>query len=194
VAAGLALGALIAMVNLTIDTEGFDEILKRLDPDRVPQVIRSMVTGLARILLRWSQINAPVRTGNLRRSGFMRVETDGQSSIVAYGTKYAGVIEGGSAAHQIAAVNAQTLAFIPSSFTNLEDAQRASEGSRATGSVKLRGAQAATDLVIFPTHVFHPGTIENPFMARGWDDGASDAEDFIGELGSRWISGSEIVD
>lgn len=175
------------MIDLRIEFEGMDDVLARVDPERVPVALRAMVTGLARILLRYAQQDSPVRTGNLRRAGFMQVEGDGQSSIVAFATKYAGVVEGGSVAHEIMARNARTLAFVPTSYSSLADALRASEASRATGS-----AGADSDgLVIFPVHVFHPGTIANPFMQSAWEDAGPDAQEFIGQVGQRWITTGE---
>lgn len=115
----------------------------------------------------------------------MQIEEDGQSAIVAYGTSYAGVVEGGSQAHEIMARNALTLAFIPSSFGSLAAAQTASESRRRTGAVSA--SRAAQDVTIFPTHVFHPGTLANPFMVRGWADAAEDVAAMIQQVGKHMI-------
>jgi hypothetical protein len=181
-----------AMVNLTVEFDGLDDILNRLDPARVQDAVRAVVTGTARLLLRYSQMDAPVAAGSLRRAGFMQVEADGQSAIVAYGISYAGVVEGGSIAHDIFARNARTLAFIPSSFGSLADAQASVKAQRATGAVSKSGARG--DLVIFPTHVFHPGTMANPFLQRGWEDAGPEASALVSDIGQKWMGGEDQVE
>jgi hypothetical protein len=180
-------------VNLTIDPEGMEDLLLRLDPARVPEAVRAIVTGTARLLLRYSQLDAPVATGTLRRAGFMQIEDDGQSAIVAYGVKYAGVVEGGSQPHDIFARNAQTLAFIPSSFNSLAGAEQSLTARRSTGAIS-RSEASSPDLTVFPTHVFHPGTIANPFLARGWEDAHEEAGTLVSEVGQRWLRGEEQVE
>jgi hypothetical protein len=179
------------VINLRADFTGLDEILQRLDSSRIPAVLTSLVTGLSRILLRFGQMGAPVATGNLRRSAFMLM-TDDLNGVVGFGTKYAGVVEGGSAAHTIAAVNARTLAFIPTNFSTLADATAASTASRKSGQVKKN--KRAQGLAIFPMHVYHPGTVANPFFEQAWSDAQSDAAEFLAEVGSRYVSGEEAVD
>ena len=179
-------------MNLSVQLDGLDDILNRLDPARAQDAVKAVVTGTARLLLRYSQLDAPVRSGSLRRAGFMQVEADGQSAIVAYGIGYAGVMEAGSVAHDIFARNAKTLAFIPSSFSSLADAQASVTARRKTGAVaKGSGAQA---LAIFPTHVFHPGTLANPFLAQGWDDAGPEASALVSDIGLRWMGGEDQVE
>jgi hypothetical protein len=177
------------MINFTVDVTGMDDILGRLDPNRVGPAITAMVTGTMRLLLRYSQINAPVREGNLRRSGFMQVSADGLSAIVGYGSKYAGSIEDGSRAHEIAAVNARSLAFIPTSFATLSQAVAASNGSRRSGAVKSN--KSAQSVVMFRQYVEHPGTISNPFLVNGWDDAQAETSAWLAEVGSRYVGGEE---
>jgi hypothetical protein len=181
-----------AMVNLTVTFDGLDDILNRLDPARVQDTVRAVVTGTARLLLRYSQMDAPVATGTLRRAGFMQVESDGQSAIVAYGISYAGVMESGSIAHDIYARNAKTLAFIPSSFGSLADAQASLTAQRKSGAVSKSGAKG--DLVIFPTHVYHPGTLANPFLQRGWEDAGPEAGALVSDIGQKWMGGEDQVE
>jgi hypothetical protein len=174
------------VIHFNVDLTSWDDFLQRLHPDRVASAVKAMTTGLARLLLRYSQMNAPVRTGNLRRSGFMIVDDDGLAAIVGYATGYAGVIEAGSKPHDIAAVNALSLAFIPSSFPSLADAVAASKQKRRTGTAKPN-----SDYIIFPRHVFHPGTVAEPFLATGWEDSKPDAQQFLVEVGSHFVKGEE---
>lgn len=178
-------------ISLSINPEGMDELLRRLDPARIPAAVRAMVSGVARLLLRYSQLDSPVRSGTLRRAGFMQIEDDGQSAIVAYGVNYAGPVEGGTQAHDIFARNAATLAFIPSSFNSLAAATAAVTARRATGAV-AKGA-VAQGLAVFPTHVFHPGTLANPFLARGWEDAHDETATLISEVGQRLLGGQDQV-
>jgi len=180
------------VINLQVDVTGLDDILARLDPQRAKDALGSMVSGLSTLLLRWSQMDAPVATGNLRRSGFQMMSGDGLGAVVGYGTKYAASVEDGSRAHEIAAVNAQTLAFVPTSFSNLADATAASTASRGTGQVKAN--DRAQGLAIFPRYVNHPGTTANPFLAQGWEDARDDAAAFLAEVGSRYVSGEDASD
>lgn len=166
-----------------------DDLLKRLDPSRVAGALMSLLTGMTRLLLRYSQERSPVATGNLRRAGFMLVSGDGLSAMVGYGTKYAGVVEDGSRAHVIAAHNRASLAFVPNSFATLAQATTAIDASRGTGQVKKSAAAHA--LAIFPKFVNHPGTDPNPFLVEGWEDAKPDVLVFMGEVGQRYIKGEE---
>lgn len=174
------------MIQFRVDLSNWDDYLQRLHPERVAAAVKAMTTGLARLLLRYSQMNAPVRTGNLRRAGFMTVDADGLSAIVGYASGYAGVMEAGSKPHEIAAVNAISLAFIPSSFASLSDAVAASKQKRRTGT-----ARPNSDYIIFPRHVFHPGTVAEPFMATGWEDSKPEAEQWLVEVGSHFVKGED---
>jgi hypothetical protein len=167
-----------------------EDFLNRIDPLRIPEATRAMVSGMARLLLRFSQLDSPVRTGNLRRAGFSQIEDDGQSAIVAYGVSYAGVVEGGSQAHEIAARNARTLAFVPTSFNSLAGAERSVNARRASGALTT-GESQNPGVAVFPTHVFHPGTLANPFMIQGWDDAEDDVATMISEVGQHWMRGEE---
>jgi hypothetical protein len=178
------------VISFNVDLTGYDEILRRLDSARIPDSIRSMVTGLTRLLLRYSQIASPVRSGTLRRSGFMLVDGSGMSAIVGFGTKYAGVVSGGSVPHDIGPIQHRTLAFLPTSYPNLVQAQRASSGLRRTGS----NSEYTNDLRIFPSHVYHPGTTANPFLQSGWSDAQPEAEQFIVEVGATWAAGLEPIE
>lgn len=136
---------------MTVKVHGVPQLQARLRAIK-PSVEMNRQIALA--VVGEQKREAPVRTGNLRRS--IRVGTISQrvAQTVATGN-YAAHVEYGTAPHDIVPRNRKALR-----FAAIGVATRAT-GSPTVGAVRAGGAYT------FARRVRHPGTRANPFMARG---------------------------
>jgi hypothetical protein len=116
------------------------------------------VMETARMIKNRSQMQAPVRTGNLRASGYVKpqVKPTEVSAEVGYRAKYSRMVHGGTKPHIIRAVHARALAF-----------DWPKVGGKTLVPIRPMGFTGHTRLGVFiigKGYVNHPGTRARPFL------------------------------
>jgi hypothetical protein len=187
-------------VQFDFDLDQFNHVMDIVAPERARLALGSLLSGTRMLILRNAQIEAPVRTGNLRRSGFSDVDKDALVAHVAFGgaellqnghVDYAAMVEGGTGPHPIYPKLASALRFIATSYGSQAAAQRASSGSRATGTAK----KGFEDIYIFRNFVLHhPGTVANPFLDRGYQHSEDEITNLMGRVAVRFMRAEQAVD
>jgi len=181
-------------VQFQFDLDQFNHIMDIVAPEKARLALASLLSGSRMLILRNAQIEAPVRTGNLRRSGFSDVDKDLLIAHVAFGgsellttghTDYAAMVEGGTGPHPIYPRLASALRFIPNTAGGL------ALGQRATGTAK----KGFEDLYIFRNFVLHhPGTVANPFLDRGYQHSEDEITNLMGRVAVRFMKAEQAVD
>lgn len=122
------------MIGLTISRDGPSGV-----GEDVVAGVRKGLLEAARAGFQHSQDLVPVDSGELKESGELIVEDEGDTITFAYSADHAILVEGGTEPHPITPDDADVLAF------------------------EVDGEQ------VFATHVDHPGTEPQPFMQPGFE-------------------------
>ncbi len=108
--------------------------------------------------------DAPVKTGNLRRSITSHM-TGPVSGVVGANAKYAAAVELGARPHEIFPSFAAALKFVPKSLASYGPGGTV----RLTGRARTAGGQPV-DVAVFRQSVHHPGTRAHEFMRQGFQE------------------------
>lgn len=176
-----------ANVQFSFDLDQFNHVMDIVAPEKARLALTALLSGSRYLILRHALLEAPVRTGNLRRSGHSDIDKENLTAVVAFGGQtlrdasrddYAGIVSTGSRPHPIYPNRASALRFIPNTAGGLVF------GQRLTGTAK-KGWEA---MYIFRNYVLHhPGTQPNPFLERGYQNAQSDMTDLMGRVAVRFM-------
>lgn len=136
---------------MTVKVTGFPQLESRL---RAIKPTVQMHRELALRVIALQKREAPVRTGNLRRSVRLGTISERVAQTVAT-ANYAAHVEYGTAPHTIVPTTKKALRFARSGVAT-------TLGGRPTAAARRTGGAYA-----FARRVNHPGTRANPFMERG---------------------------
>ena len=174
-------------VQFLYDNSDLNHVMDIIAPEKARLAVTALLSGSRYIILRNAIREAPVRTGNLRRSGISDIDKDSLIAHVGFGgsalresahADYATIVEGGAAPHPIFPSLAQALRFIPNTAGGVVF------GQRLTGTAK-KGWEGLYIYRNYVTH--HPGTQPNPFLDRGYQDSQGEMTDLMGRIAVRFM-------
>lgn len=138
--------------------DGMAALNRRLDAVASGRGRREILTRVALSAVAYSKEEAPVKTGNLRRTIHVASVSD-TSATIAVSANYARFVHQGTRAHVIKPRRARILRW-----------------PNGAGARRLTGtARTGTRDFVFARVVHHPGTKANPFLVRGIKRAAADA-------------------
>jgi hypothetical protein len=175
-------------VRFNFDLGQFNKIMEIVAPERARLAVTALLSGTRYVVLRNAILEAPFRTGNLRRSGQTDIDKGALVAHVGFGgstlrdashSDYATIVEGGARPHAIFPSLAIALRFIPGGGGG-----QLNLGQRLTGTAK----QGWDSLYIYRSYVVqHPGVAPNPFLDRGYQRSESDMNDLMRRIAVRFM-------